>query len=138
MRRVPSRLRSLGSSCPLTALSARTARAMDWEELTSKLAVPLGFTAFFSSMAGLALLLRNNKEIRQRDYVAAVLASISAGAIVYLLLLGYLQHRPYLLLGVSCLAGAGGASTLDLLFMFMRRWASSKIDSADRRNASDD
>jgi len=111
---------------------------MDWDVLIRKLGVPLGFTAFFSSMAGLALLLREEKELRRRDYVSAVLASISAGAIVYLLLLGYLEQRPFLLLGVSCLAGAGGISTIDLLFMVLRRWVSAKMGGPEKRSEADE
>jgi hypothetical protein len=111
---------------------------MDWDELVQKLAVPLGFTAFFSSMAGLALALRGESTLRRRDYASAVLSSISAGVIVYLLLLGYLEQRPFLLLGVSCLAGAGGASTLDLLFVFLRRWVASKVDGAEKRGEADE
>lgn len=109
---------------------------MDWDEMARRLAVPLTFTSFFSSMAGLALLLRNQDELRARDYASAVLCSVCAGVIVYLLLLGYLEQRPFLLLGVSCLAGAGGASTLDLLLMLGRRWASSKFK--DEKARSDD
>jgi len=94
---------------------------MDENELLKKLLWPLVFTSMIASMAGIALMLRNNETVRVRDVFAAAMASIAACVIVYLLLAGYLAESPYLLYGVSSLAGAGGASTLDLLFIVARK-----------------
>lgn len=94
---------------------------MDENELLKKLLWPLAFTSIISSMAGISLMLRNNEVVRPRDVAAAVLASVAACVIVYLLLAEYLAERQYLLYGISSLAGAGGASTLDLLFVMARK-----------------
>jgi len=99
---------------------------MDEHELLRKLLWPLAFTSVISSMAGISLMLRNNETVRPRDCVMAILASITAAAIVYLLLAGHLEEHPYLLYGISCLAGAGGVSTLDLLFIVARKQLSKR------------
>jgi hypothetical protein len=98
----------------------------DWSESVStlrRIAAPLAFTNLVSSAAGIALMLRSNVALTKRVVFAALLSSWAAGTIVFLLLYEYLSDKPILLYGVSTLSGAGGASTLDLLFILMRRMA---------------
>ena len=101
----------------------------DWSEpmkLLRKIAGPLAFTNLVSSAAGIALMLRSNVTLTKRVVWAALLSSWAAGTIVFLLVHDYLGDRPVLLYGVSTLSGAGGASTLDLMFILIRRWAINK------------
>lgn len=102
----------------------------DWfrnMDLLKKLWAPLAFTSFISSIAGIALMLRMNKTVSKKDVTVAVFSSCAACAIVFMLLHDYLVDRaPSLLYGVSCLAGAGGASTLDLLLIMLRNWSVKK------------
>ena len=96
---------------------------MDEHEMLRRLMIPLAFTSFVSSIASISLMLRNQATIRARDYVAVIGSSITASCVVFLLLNHYLEGEPYILYGVSILAGAGGASTFDLLFFLARKWA---------------
>lgn len=102
----------------------------DWNSslvILRKIAAPLAFTTVVSSAGGIAMMIRYNQEIRSRDIFAAILASFAASTIVLLMLYGRLNDEsPTLLYGVSALAGVGGASTLDLLLVWMRRWATKK------------
>lgn len=102
----------------------------DWlSDLTllKKIALPIAFTSLVSSFAGIALMLRANKVVSKREFFQAILSSTAACAIVYMLLHDYLDERaPGLLYGVSCLSGAGGASTLDFLLIMLRNWSVKK------------
>lgn len=94
---------------------------MDELELLRRLLWPLILTSVVASMAGVSLMLRDQESIRARDVVSTILASIAASAIVLLLLSDYLGETPYVLYGVSSLAGAGGSSTLELVFKIAKR-----------------
>lgn len=110
----------------------------DENEILGRMANPLSFTVLVSSVAGIALMLRHSKRVTYRDVVSAVLSSAVACVIVFLLLYEYLGERPALLYGVSCLSGAGGASTIDLLLVALRRWAAKKGVGADDPAGRDD
>lgn len=94
------------------------------ETLLRQLAPPLAVTAVVSSAAGLAAALRSKGRVTRAQLVAAVLSSACSGVIVALLLWSRLADDLPTLIGVSSLAGAGGASTLDWLLAHMRARAS--------------
>ena len=76
------------------------------------------FSAFgISSFAGLASLLRSDKEITVRMVVSAMLNSGILGLVIALLWYNYYEGKGniYFLLGVSGLAGIGGMSMLDFV-----------------------
>ena len=100
---------------------------MNWDDI-KRLLAPLGFIAFLSSIAGLSMMLRNKEDVAFKDWAGAILGSTAAGIIVYLLLQEPLAGQPERLLGVCCLAGAGGASTLDLLYQLGQRWISDRME----------
>ncbi|HLP97487.1 MAG TPA: hypothetical protein VK149_03480 [Sideroxyarcus sp.] len=82
----------------------------------------VGMLAFFgASFAGLATQLRVGKEITWRAITAAMLNSGFIGAIIALI--GYknfADNLPYLL-GISLLAGIGGASMLDFFLLLIKQ-----------------
>lgn len=117
---------------------------MDEHEMLKRLAAPLAFTGLISSVASISLMLRNQEVVKTKDIVAAIGTSFTAATILFLLLRSYLEEQPYLLYGVSILAGAGGASTFDLLFFLARRWARKKgfmpsqLPFTDNNSATDE
>lgn len=68
---------------------------------------------FFSSLAGIAALLRSRRRLSVRHVVAAWLTALLAGLAVGGWLAEHLEPAPGKLIAVSILAGIGGA---DLLF----------------------
>lgn len=82
----------------------------------------IGLLAFFgASFAGLATQLRTGKEVTWRAITAAMLNSGFIGSIIALV--GYKQfadNLPYLL-GISLLAGIGGASMIDFFLLLIQR-----------------
>lgn len=74
-----------------------------------------------ASFAGLATQLRSGKELSRRAIAAAMLNSGLIGAIIALL--GYrafAEDLPYLM-GMSLLAGIGGATILDFALQLLKR-----------------
>lgn len=68
-----------------------------------------------SSLGGLASLLRSGKNINPREVFAALLNSGLIGIVIALLWWNKFGHdNLYFLVGVSGLAGIGGASVIDL------------------------
>ena len=82
----------------------------------------IGMLAFLgASFAGLSQQLRAGKELTWRAIAAAMLNSGFIGAI--LALIGYktfADNLPYLI-GISLLAGIGGASMLDFLLLMLKQ-----------------
>lgn len=82
----------------------------------------IGLLAFFgASFAGLATQLRTGKELTWRAITAAMLNSGFIGSIIALI--GYkdfADNLPYLL-GISLLAGIGGASVLDFFLLIIKQ-----------------
>lgn len=79
------------------------------------------FAFFGASFAGLATQLRTGKDLTRRAVAAAMLNSGFIGAIIALL--GYktfADNVPYLI-GMSLLAGIGGATMLDFALQIVRR-----------------
>lgn len=75
-----------------------------------------------ASLGGLAALLRSGQDITLRQIFSALLNSGFVGLIIALVLWSrYGGKDPYLLLGVSILAGFGGATTIDMIFQYVRR-----------------
>lgn len=74
------------------------------------------------SLGGLAALLRTNKNLSWRNIVSAMLNS---GIITLVIgLVWYKQYAEtnlYFLLGVSLLAGLGGATTIDFVTLYIRQ-----------------
>jgi len=81
---------------------------------------PLIYTTAISSVGALAAALRSKRQLTPRQIAAAVLTSAVAGTIVFVLLASKLEDDIYTLVGVSALAGIGGANTLDFLLEAMR------------------
>ena len=99
----------------------------DWiSPFMRRLAISVAFTSIVSSAAGVSLMLRSNQVLTKRVVFSAILSSMAACIIVYLMLFELMESRPMLLCGVSILSGAGGASTLDLMLMLLRHWAKKK------------
>lgn len=82
----------------------------------------LAALAFFgASFAGLATQLRSGKDLTRRAIASAMLNSGLVGAIIALL--GYrtfAEDIPYLM-GMSLLAGIGGATILDFALQLLKR-----------------
>ena len=74
-----------------------------------------------SSLAGLAALLRSRQPLHWRAVMSALLNSGFIGTIIALV--WYAQYNNtniYFLIGVSVLAGLGGAATIDFAFQYAR------------------
>ena len=87
---------------------------------------PLLYTMAISGIGSLAAALRSRRQLTARHVVAAALTSIIAGTVVLLLTASRLEADPATWVGVSALAGIGGASTLDLLLEALRARAGIK------------
>lgn len=81
---------------------------------------PLAWTVAISSLAGLATVLRGEDRPPFRMVVSAVLSSAVAGTIVAFALSRHLEGNLGLLIAVSGLAGAGGASSVDFMLSTLR------------------
>jgi hypothetical protein len=99
---------------------------MSEEPVARELTHPLLFTAAISSVGALAAALRSKRQLSTRQVAAAVLTSTVAGVIVGLLLAPRLGDDTATLVGVSSLAGIGGANTLDFLLEALRAKAGIK------------
>lgn len=73
-----------------------------------------------SSFAGLAALLRSNKEITLRSVLTAIIYSGTMGLTIALLWFNYGRDNVYFLLGVCALAGIGGTSLLDFIVLVLK------------------
>lgn len=82
----------------------------------------IGLLAFFgSSFAGLATQLRSGSKLTVRAVMAAMLNSGFIGTIIALMGFKlFSDNLPYLI-GLSLLAGIGGATMLDFLLMVVKR-----------------
>jgi hypothetical protein len=80
------------------------------------------FSAFtISSLAGLAALLRSQNQLSMRAICSAILYSGMTGLIVALTLYNYFgAEYIFLLLGVSGLAGIGGATVIDFIVQLIK------------------
>ena len=75
-----------------------------------------------SSFGGLAALLRSNKPLTFRAVASAIVYSAIMGLVISLVWYNYIDKgNPYLLLGISGLAGIGGVSVLDFVFQLLRK-----------------
>jgi hypothetical protein len=75
-----------------------------------------------ASLGGIAALLRSGQDITGRLVLSAFLNSGLVGLIVGLLMWSsYSGKDPYLIFGVSALAGLGGAATLEVLFQLAKK-----------------
>lgn len=74
-----------------------------------------------SSLAGWAYLIWEDKPITTRQKIAGTILSGSAGCIVALILWDVMAERRAPLIGISLLAGIGGASTLEWLTAIVRK-----------------
>ena len=103
---------------------------MSVENETSLLRVFI--TSFaISSLAGLARLLRiypNEKRISIRIYIAAILNSGIFGLIIALLWYHVYKDNLTFLIGISALAGAGGVTLFDFLFLLLKRKIGLKVE----------
>ena len=90
------------------------------EQTTCDLTHPLVWTTAISGCGSLAATLRSRRQLTVRQVVAAVLTSVVAGVIVALLIAQRLQGDELTLIGVSSLAGVGGAGTLEVLLEAVR------------------
>lgn len=88
---------------------------------------PLAWTVAISSLAGLATVLRGAERPPFRMVVSAVLSSAVAGTIVAFALWRHLEGNLGLLIAVSGLAGAGGASSIDIMLATLRKRARSTL-----------
>ena len=96
-------------------------------KLLRLIAVPIMFTSFVGSLGSLSIVMRGGDPITPRVVAQAVFSSVAASAIVFLILYQNMGERlPTLVFGISALAGVGGATTLDLLLVALRRWSLSK------------
>lgn len=76
-----------------------------------------------ASLGGLAALLRSDKPIGPRHVWSALLNSGIAGLIIaFLMWRKFGQDDLFFLIGVSILAGFGGASAVDAIVQWFRRW----------------
>lgn len=91
-----------------------------------------------SSLAGLAQILFEGKEIPRKRALGAFLLSGFAGCIVCLLLYSRLKEDLALLTGISLLAGVGGASTLDFLSGLAYRIVRMRLNVTEKKNANRD
>ena len=90
----------------------------------------LGAVFISSSIGCLAKMLANEETIPARKTIGCLLLSGVAGSLVAMALWDSLNSRLELLGAVSILSGIGGASTLDFLFILVRRMAC-KISGVD-------
>lgn len=90
------------------------------ETTTRDLTHPLVWTTAISGCGSLAAALRSRRRLTVRQVVAAVLTSMVAGMIVALLLARRMGDDELTLIGVSSLAGVGGAGTLEVLLEVVR------------------
>lgn len=102
----------------------------------SDLAVVLGAFAV-SSLAGVAQLLRSHEELNVRVVLAALLYSGVIGMGIGLMLSAYVQDVR-IVLGVSALAGAGGASVLDFIWVCLQLFFQGKLSVTVRTSQDQD
>lgn len=92
-----------------------------------------------ASLGGLAALLRSGQNITPRQLFSALLNSGLVGLIIALLLWSrYGGKDPYLLFGVSALAGFGGATTIDLIQQYVRKKLGLNESATLRKNENRD
>jgi len=90
------------------------------DQTTHDLTHPLVWTTAISGCGSLAAALRSRRQLSVRQVAAAVLTSVVAGVIVALLLAQRMQDDELTWIGVSSLAGVGGAGTLEVLLEIVR------------------
>lgn len=90
------------------------------DQTTRDLTHPLVWTTAISGCGSLAAALRSRRQLLVRQVAAAVLTSVVAGVIVALLLAQRMQDDELTWIGVSSLAGVGGAGTLEVLLEIVR------------------
>ena len=82
----------------------------------------IGGVFVVASLGGLAALLRSGQQLTPRQIFSALLNSGLLGIIIAMSLWKrYGAEDPFLLFGVSILAGFGGATTIDLITQYVRR-----------------
>lgn len=97
---------------PLTSHSLDPSAVSPW--------LLFGGVFLVASLGGLAALLRSGQDITRRQVASALLNSGLVGVIIALTLWSrYGANDPFLLFGVSILAGFGGATTIDLLVQYV-------------------
>lgn len=99
---------------PVTVLSKELPIASPW--------LLFGGIFIIASIGGIGALLRSGQEVTARLVLSALINSGLVGLVIAL----YMWHHyggesPFLILCVSTLAGLGGASTIDLIFQFVRK-----------------
>lgn len=111
-------MENIGVEQTTTLVTPHTAPAVDPSVVSPWLL--FGGVFIVASLGGLAALLRSGQDITRRQVASALLNSGLVGVIIALILWGrYGAEDPFLLFGVSILAGFGGATTIDLLVQYV-------------------
>lgn len=93
-----------------------------------------------ASLGGLAGLLRSKKPLGVRSVVAALLYSGVTGLISFLLLSNYCNDErvgPFVLLGISGMAGIGGVTLVDFLIQWWKNGLNININVSKQEPRND-